>query len=124
MPIRYHWTNEAQKILHIQFCDDWTWDDYFPIRDEVQRSISDQRHPIHFIADFSGNSTLPPRSLLVVRHVFENYLTHENKIMVVGTSIYLRFIMQNIYTIMPHLKKRLILFPTLESAHNHLANEY
>jgi hypothetical protein len=58
MPVRAWWHDDAHTIIHYEFADTWTVDEYFDTSVEVQQMMDSVEHIVHAIAVFKAK-TIP-----------------------------------------------------------------
>jgi hypothetical protein len=86
-----HWVNESHDIVYAKYPIDWTWDDFYMIREQVHALVdSENTARVDFIADQSA-SILPKGSPFGhARSVIQNKHPRVKLIVIVASNALLR----------------------------------
>jgi hypothetical protein len=94
MPIDLFWGDPQQTILHAQFGETWTLDEFHTAIDEMYVMISAMPHTVHIVNDFSHNRSLPSRLLSVGSHVENRKAINTGINIIVGATAFIKSILQ------------------------------
>ncbi|MEO8612008.1 MAG: hypothetical protein ABI690_29195 [Chloroflexota bacterium] len=94
MPIEVFWGDPQQTILHAQFGESWTLEEFGAAVETMYDLISQTPHTVHIVNDFSRNRSLPTHLLSVGQHVENHKAINTGISIMVGASVFVRSILQ------------------------------
>jgi hypothetical protein len=63
MSVTYRWDNAQKSIVHYQFTDNWTWDEFYPVLDQVNIEMQTLNHAVSVILDMSQSKAIPANTV-------------------------------------------------------------
>jgi hypothetical protein len=116
MSIITRWENNEKTIISVQFANEWSWDEFAPIREAILEMQADIPHVVDYIADFCEVDDIPTGALAVGRSIHRSCTRNDGIMVLVGTSPMLRMLFQSFITAYPVNKNELVLVSTLDEA--------
>ncbi|MBZ0287902.1 MAG: hypothetical protein K8I30_09835 [Anaerolineae bacterium] len=95
MPIELFWGDEQQTILHCQFPEMWTLEDYVASIDQMHEMIRSQApRTVHILSDFSRSRSSPPRLLSTGTHIEKRRAVNMGINIIVGANGFIKSMLQ------------------------------
>jgi len=117
MPIVSRWENNDKTIIYVQFTNNWSWDEFAPVRKTILDMIDSVSHVVDYIVDFQAANDIPNGALAVGRSIHKSCSRNEGFAVLVGPSPQLRMLYQSFTIAFPASKSEIALVPTLEDAY-------
>lgn len=74
MAIEVNWYNEEKTIILEAYSKDWTWEEFYELRNTVPPMMSEVQRTVHVIADFGENLAIPRGNAMIhARNVLESF---------------------------------------------------
>src|SRR3990172_6558845 len=83
MGVTVDWYDETKTIVHYQFKDKWTWDEFYVCWEWVRNAMETSAQKVAVITDLSGSLYIPPNPLLHLRALVQQH--HPNY---AGVTVY------------------------------------
>lgn len=64
MPVQVDWLDNQQDIVILRFTGTWTWDEFFPARQQARELIQTVDHTVHIILDWTASDGRLPGNLI------------------------------------------------------------
>src|SRR5574339_631240 len=95
MPIEVFWGDEQQTILHCQFAESWTVEEYVASVAEMHNLIKSQApRTVHLLSDFSRSRSSPPRLLSTGTYIENHRAVNMGINVIVGANAFIKSMLQ------------------------------
>jgi hypothetical protein len=94
MPINLFWGDPHQTVLHAQFGETWTLEEYHKSIDDMYEMISSVPHRVHIVSDFSRNRSAPAGLLSAGSHIENRRAINSGINVVIGATSFLKSMLQ------------------------------
>ncbi len=94
MPIDLFWDDPQQTILHSQFGETWTLEEYHDAIDQMYEMISSVPHRVHIVSDFSRSRSSPAKLLSIGAHIENRKAINSGINVIIGATSFLKSMLQ------------------------------
>ncbi len=116
MPVHVSWDNEDKTIIHYQFDQDWTWDEFFPAQARAQELISTVPHKVGVILETHHNGAIPHNLLGNFRNGLRTKHPNTVIVVIVVTRPFIRTMIATVRALSPLAHVHIEMAYTLEEA--------
>ena len=116
MPVHVSWDNEDKTIIHYQFDQDWTWDEFFPAQARAQELISTVPHKVGVILETHHNGAIPHNLLANARNGLRTKHPNTDIVVIVVTRPFIRTMIGTVRALSPLAHVHLEMAFTLDEA--------
>ncbi|MEO8609148.1 MAG: hypothetical protein ABI690_14760 [Chloroflexota bacterium] len=101
MAVRVAWDNEAKTIIHYQFGENWTWEEYYPAKALAYEMISTVSHKVGVILETQHNGAIPHNLLPNFRNGLRTKHPSTVIVVIVVTRPFLRTMINTVRALSP-----------------------
>jgi len=101
MAVRVAWDNEAKTIVHYQFGENWTWEEYYPVKAQAYEMISTVSHKVGVILETQHNGAIPHNLLPNFRDGLRTKHPNTVIVVIVVTRPFIRHMINTVRAILP-----------------------
>lgn len=112
--IRVVWWNDAQQIIFWEFPSKWTWEDYYSAVTETNLLGSQVQHNYSILADIRRSPDVPRSAIMNVVSSHRQALPHFRGTVLVGTSPFIKSMLDVLWQVAPTVRRRFSWAETLE----------
>jgi hypothetical protein len=116
MAVRVVWGNEAKTIVHYQFGENWTWEEFYPAKAQAYEMISSVSHKVGVILETQHNGAIPHNLLPNFRNGLRTKHPNTVIVVIVVTRPFLRNMITTVRAILPSTNAHFEMASTLGQA--------
>jgi hypothetical protein len=116
MTVRVSWDNDDKTVIHYQFDDNWTWDDFFPAKARAQDLIDTVPHKVAVILETQHNGVIPHNLLTNARNGLRTKHPQTALVVIVVTRPFIRTMIGTIRALSPLAHVRIEMAYTMAEA--------
>ena len=116
MPVHVSWDNEDKTIIHYQFDQDWTWEEFFPAKARAQELIDTVPHKVGVILETHHNGAVRPNLLGNFRNGLRTKHPNTVIVVIVVTRPFIRTMIGTVLALSPLANVHIEMAYTLEEA--------
>jgi hypothetical protein len=116
MAVRVFWDNDDQTIIHYQFDENWTWDEFFPAKAHAQELINTVSHKVGVILETHHNGVIPHNLLGNFRNGLRTKHPNTAIVVIVVTRPFIRTMISTVRALSPLAFVHLEMAFTLDEA--------
>ncbi len=70
MAVEFHWEDDEHTILHLRFGGSWTWEEFYPIHQEVEALARERPYTVYTLIDLrDSQGNVPPNALTHLKNI-------------------------------------------------------
>ena len=123
MAVRVSWDNDEKTIMHYQFDDNWTWEEFFPAKARAYEMISTVTHKVGVILETQHNGVIPHNLLINFRNGMRTKHPNTAIVVIVVTRPFIRTMINTVRALSPLANVHLEMASTLGQA-RHMILDY
>ncbi len=121
LSISLRWDNPEKTVLIYAFPANWTWQDFYQVKEQADKMLDDVPHNVVLVFDMTQTLAIPTSAISQARSLIDRAHPRGKPIILVGTNLVIRALLGLVSKFNPRTEELILAVTTLEEARSWVA---